>query len=179
MKKVYIAHPLRGDVEGNLKRIEAICRDIQKEQRGVIPFSPLHAFGFVDPMGKQDQVLNWCGEMVKQCDEVWVYGSAQSVKESKGVQMEIAIAEAFGILVVDKTVQKLEEQTIGGARIVIHTARGCGRSEWIQRYMERVKECGGAEIPCPSKMIVKEKDPRVPYFVQVEKDPMSGAPRHE
>lgn len=43
MKTVYIAHPLRGDVEGNVKKATDICKELA-EKGEVIPFSPLHAF---------------------------------------------------------------------------------------------------------------------------------------
>ena len=100
-KLIYIAHPLRGDVVENINRVDQVCDEIAKERRDVVIFSPIHAFNFVDPAGPQDHVLDMCVDMVRRCDEVWVYGEAEAVRKSKGVQLEIATAEAYGIKVVD------------------------------------------------------------------------------
>ncbi|MCK9452843.1 MAG: hypothetical protein M0Q90_14205 [Bacteroidales bacterium] len=39
MKIAYIAHPISGDVAGNLKRIEAIGRKINNEEPDTVPFA--------------------------------------------------------------------------------------------------------------------------------------------
>ena len=99
MKKIYVAHPMRGggrDIEKIHKNEEAI-RDIMIELSASEPdlflFSPIHAFGYLDPLGPQDWVLRQCLEMVEVCDELWVYGDWQS---SVGCRMEIERARELG-----------------------------------------------------------------------------------
>lgn len=40
MKIVYIAHPVGGDIEGNIKKILSIVREINLTEKSVIPFVP-------------------------------------------------------------------------------------------------------------------------------------------
>lgn len=96
MKRVYIAHPLRGDVEANREKVTEICKKL--EQKGkVMPFSPVHAFAFVDAAGCQRKVMAWCMEELSRCDEIWIFGSDEAIKKSAGVMAEIAFADAAGI----------------------------------------------------------------------------------
>ena len=88
MKKVYIAHPLRGDVAGNMAKATQICKDLH-QQGEVLPVSPLHAFSFVDPTGPQDVVLGYCLNMLRACDELWVHGDWEI---SEGCRMEVDFA---------------------------------------------------------------------------------------
>ena len=97
---IYIAHPLRGDVEGNKKKVTEIMRDLSSKQ--ILAFSPLHAFDYIDPKGPQKRVLTDCIRVLEKCDELWVYGDAESVIASKGVQAEVAYARAVGITVIYK-----------------------------------------------------------------------------
>lgn len=96
MKRVYIAHPLRGDVEENKRKVMDICKKIEKESQ-VLPFSPIHAFSFVSAAGCQRKVMSWCTEELSHCDELLVFGSDEEIKKSTGVQAEIAFARAAGI----------------------------------------------------------------------------------
>jgi len=50
MKIAYIAHPISGDIKGNLKRIEVIGRQININEPEVIPFPhyALMRIGFID-----------------------------------------------------------------------------------------------------------------------------------
>ena len=43
MKIAYIAHPISGDVEGNLAKIRAIVREINLTEPDVVPFVPYYA----------------------------------------------------------------------------------------------------------------------------------------
>jgi hypothetical protein len=99
VKRVYIAHPLRGDVEGNQKKVDEICKSIKEDVR---IFSPLHAWSFVDAAGCQRKVLADCIAELANCDELWVYGDAKAVANSSGMLTEIQYAKAVGIPVVDK-----------------------------------------------------------------------------
>lgn len=42
MKIVYIAHPIKGDIKGNLKKISEIGRKINLEEKNIIPFAPYY-----------------------------------------------------------------------------------------------------------------------------------------
>ncbi len=77
MKKlVYVAHPLRGDVPGNMQRIEKIMKELSEEYqyRDYNFFSPLHGYSFHDPHGDQELVMSRCLDLLDRCDEIWVYG---------------------------------------------------------------------------------------------------------
>lgn len=88
LKTVYIAHPLRGDVEGNVKRATDICKELAGKGE-VIPFSPLHAFNFMDAEGDQTLALRYCFQLLSKVDELWVFGDWE---ESEGCRMEIVFA---------------------------------------------------------------------------------------
>ncbi|SMC64003.1 DUF4406 domain-containing protein [Sporomusa malonica] len=93
MKPVYIAHPLRGNVDKNIESITAICEEIH-EQGEVIPFSPIHAFGFVNPVGDQTLVMKYCLMLLLKAEELWVYGDWQ---QSEGCCIEVGYARSAGI----------------------------------------------------------------------------------
>ena len=39
-KVVYIAHPVKGDIEGNKRRVLDICREIHTKSKNIIPTAP-------------------------------------------------------------------------------------------------------------------------------------------
>lgn len=92
MKRVYVAHPLRGGradmdvVMANIARVSEIMRKLAAEEPDMLFFSPVHAFSFMDPLGPEEWVMKQCLEMLALCDELWVYGPW---RESKGCKMEI------------------------------------------------------------------------------------------
>ncbi len=94
MKRVYICHPLRGaNWRENVEKAARYCR--QYVGLGVLPISPLHAFGFLDPNtydAKHGMAL--CLSLLETCDEVWVHGAWEN---SKGCQEEIMHAWSLGI----------------------------------------------------------------------------------
>ena len=96
MKKIYMAHPLRGDVESNLKSADQYLRKLQKFDDCEV-FSPLHEFADVDPEGDQRGVMVDCIKALAECDELWVCGDDVGTITSRGVQAEIAFAKAVGI----------------------------------------------------------------------------------
>lgn len=96
MKTVYVAHPLRGNVTENVKKVTEICQNISEEGI-VIPFSPIHAFGFVDPAGDQTFVFKCCLRLLSLVDELWVFGDWC---KSEGCQIEIDYAKQRGIPVI-------------------------------------------------------------------------------
>ncbi|MBR4401052.1 MAG: hypothetical protein IKT09_05090 [Synergistes sp.] len=82
IKKVYIAHPLRGEkpytedqCRKNTQRVTKICNKIFSDFTDVIPISPVHAFSFVEPLGcDQRRVLDCCSGLLDACCELWVFG---------------------------------------------------------------------------------------------------------
>ena len=108
---IYIAHPLRGDIEGNKKKVTEIMRDLSS--RKILTFSPLHAFDYIDPKGPQGRVLTDCIRVLEICTELWVYGDIESISNSTGVTAEVAYARAVGIPVVykDESTARAMEQS--------------------------------------------------------------------
>lgn len=98
MKKVYIAHPLRGvsgrkaEIESNIKENKEICRAIVEDARyaDVVPISPIEAFSFLDPENKEpkyvERAIGYCLSLLNGCDELWVFGDWTT---SEGVMKEI------------------------------------------------------------------------------------------
>lgn len=103
MKKVYIAHPLRGGtldiaVAGrNISSVTEICRRLAAECPDTLLLSPIHAFDFVGIFEPQDWVLSQCRALLELADEVWVYGNWQA---SEGCRMEVERARELGITIV-------------------------------------------------------------------------------
>lgn len=101
MKKVYIAHPLRGSqphteekCQKNIRLVTKLCLAISAEDK-VIPFSPLHAFGYMNALKyDQQRAMRHCYALLDSCDELWVFGDWHS---SQGCVMEVEHAESKGI----------------------------------------------------------------------------------
>ena len=102
MKTAYIAHPIGGDVAGNVKKVLAICLEVHRS--GVIPIVPyLGALQYLDDTIPDDRRLGM--EANLEClrrgmaDEVWLYGD----KISTGMEIELRSARIRGIPVLAKT----------------------------------------------------------------------------
>lgn len=81
MKKVYIAHPLRGaDREKNVEEVTKICKKVVELFPDVLPVSPIHAFSFLDNCGAEGEkkALELCLELLRTCDEAWFFGEWQN-----------------------------------------------------------------------------------------------------
>lgn len=81
IKKVYIAHPLRGEkpyteeqCQENIRRVTVICHKIFTGMTDVVPVSPVHAFSFVPPECDQRKVLDCCSGLLDACGDLWVFG---------------------------------------------------------------------------------------------------------
>lgn len=93
-KMVYICHPMRGDAKGNSEKVRTICEGLYEKQ--VIPFAPHIYFGqFLDDNNpvERELALLLGREMVKRCDELWIYGRIIS----EGMRGEVEIARQIGI----------------------------------------------------------------------------------
>lgn len=105
MKKIYVAHPLRGGTrdinaiyENHLKSDALMLMLSRKHENEEILFlSPIHAFSFAPPLGRQEWVLAQCRGLLELADELWVFGDWQG---SEGCRMEIEHARELGITIV-------------------------------------------------------------------------------
>ena len=102
MKIAFIAHPIRGDVLANLRRIAAIGREINKNEPDVIPFAP-HFFDchcLCDEVGhERERGMRNGRYLLRMVDELRLYGD----HISPGMQEEIQICVEAGILVIPMT----------------------------------------------------------------------------
>lgn len=104
MKVAYIAHPISGDIHGNLNKIKDIGRKINLEEPEVVPF----AHYFFDCYALDDNVPEERDRGIKNdialmrkgfIDEVRLYGD----RISNGMLHEIKLAVEVGIPVVPMT----------------------------------------------------------------------------
>lgn len=110
MKIVYIAHPLGGDVEGNLDKVIQIIRKINLEEPDVVPFAhyfvDCHALNDNEPEERERGIKNDIALFKKRfIDEVRLYGD----KISPGMREEIKLAHTLDIPVKPMTDGTLEE----------------------------------------------------------------------
>ncbi|MEY8762497.1 MULTISPECIES: DUF7768 domain-containing protein [Clostridium] len=97
MKLVYICSPLRGDVEKNKERANNYCHFAVKE--GVLPLAPHTIFTQLlddDIEEERKKGMNLGLELLKHCDELWVFGNMIS----DGMKGEIKIAEKLEMPVI-------------------------------------------------------------------------------
>lgn len=93
MKIVYIAHPIGGDVEENLKKIAAISRQINLEEPDVVPFAPYYldcvSLDDSDPVQRERGIKNNLELLNRHfVNELRLYGTSIS----KGMIDEISFA---------------------------------------------------------------------------------------
>jgi len=106
IKIVYIAHPVGGDVQNNLKKIAKITREICLKTDGIIPVAPY--FLFCNALDDNNENEREIGMKLSQdylfridVDELWLYGD----KISAGMKKEIELAHIFDIKVVPMTLE--------------------------------------------------------------------------
>ena len=93
MKRVYVASPYRGDVEANVARAVALCREIAL--RGDSPLAPhLLLPQFLDDGVADERALGITAGLawLAVADEVLVAGPV-----SEGMRVEIQAASALGV----------------------------------------------------------------------------------
>lgn len=102
VKAVFIAHPLRGNLAGNVRKVRAICKELHTET--LIPYAPYLAT--IRYLSDDVSEERWLGMMANNellfrrfIDEVWLYGN----RISAGMAMEVKIAHKLNIPVVAKT----------------------------------------------------------------------------
>lgn len=118
MKRVYIGRPFSENPEESRAAVDEICGKIGLEGK-VQPFSPIHAFGFLDPKADQRQVMTWCLQELAGCDELWVFGEAGAIGRSKGLQAEIRFAIAAGIPILRNGKEPLRLVPYWGTHVIL------------------------------------------------------------
>lgn len=98
MRIIYIAHPISGDIQGNLNKVLDIVRELNLTEDEIVPFAPYwidcHALDDNDPVQRQRGIDNDIALFKKGfIDEVWLYGD----KISNGMRNEIELAASLGI----------------------------------------------------------------------------------
>ena len=106
----YIAHPIGGDMNGNLEKIRKICREINLEEPDVVPFAPYymdcHCLDDDNPVERERGIKNDIALMKKGfIDEIRLYGNTIS----KGMRHEVDLAHQLGIKVLPMTDQTINE----------------------------------------------------------------------
>lgn len=104
MKIVYIAHPISGDIEGNLAKIREIVRTIALHQPGIIQFVPYYvdivSLDDNDPEERQRGIDNDTELFNRHVmDEIWLFGD----KLSKGMKAKIKLAHKLDIPIIIKS----------------------------------------------------------------------------
>ena len=103
MKIVYIAHPIGGDVKGNIAKVLKIVRQINLTEKDVVPLAPyladLLCMDDSNPEERQRGMLNDFAVIKSgMINELWIYGP----KLSKGMREEIATAWNHNVIIVAK-----------------------------------------------------------------------------
>jgi len=100
-KLVYIAHPVGGDVQNNIKKILLICRQIHLADNGLIPFAPyIVSLQYLDdavPAERETGMkADWEYFKRKVMDELWLCGD----RISDGMRLEIEQTQKYDIAIV-------------------------------------------------------------------------------
>ncbi len=105
-KTVFIAHPISGNEEENLRKVLEICKELNSQ--GIIPIFPPHSWRQYMEPGTDSKY--WSGLVNEEyfrrgmVDEVWLYGETIS----DGMKKEIRLAVSYGIPIIPKN-PRIEE----------------------------------------------------------------------
>lgn len=101
-KTVFIAHPIAGDIEANMKKVLEICERVHN--KNIIPVAPyLVSLQYLKDEVVEDRQLG--AEANLECfrrgyvDELWLFGD----RISSGMKEEIFLAKKLGVPVIPKT----------------------------------------------------------------------------
>lgn len=102
MKTVFIAHPISGDIRGNVEKVLAICEAVHTNE--LVPVVPyLASLQYLDDTIKEDRELGIMANLEcfrrKYIDELWLFGD----HISNGMREEILLSNELKIPVVPKT----------------------------------------------------------------------------
>lgn len=90
---IYISHPFGGKQE-NKDKVEAVIRQLIKDDPENIYISPIHAFGYLYNDIPYDRGLELCGELLIRCDAAIF---CDGWEESKGCRYELVTCKLNGI----------------------------------------------------------------------------------
>lgn len=100
-KTVFIAHPVSGNEQENLRKVLEICKELYSQR--IIPIFPSHSWRqYLKP---ESNPKYWSGLVNEEyfrrgmIDEVWLYGEIIS----DGMKKVINLAISYGIPVIPKT----------------------------------------------------------------------------
>ena len=98
MKIVFIAHPISGDIKGNLDKIIKIIRTLNLYEPDIVPFAPYwvdcHALDDDIPAERERGIKNDKEFFYRGViDELWLFGD----RISAGMQAEIDLANELKI----------------------------------------------------------------------------------
>lgn len=105
-KTVFIGHPIRGDVRGNVEKVLKICAEVHTKD--IIPVAPyLVSLQYLDDGILEDRELGV--EANHECfrrdyvDELWLFGD----RISTGMWEEIRLAKEMNIPIIPQTDETL------------------------------------------------------------------------
>ena len=104
MKIVYIAHPISGDIQGNLNKVKNIIRQINLKEPDILPFAhyfvDCHALDDTIPKERERGIKNDTALMKAGfINEVWLFGD----RISNGMKHEIELARELNIPIISKS----------------------------------------------------------------------------
>ena len=115
LKIAYIAHPISGDVKGNIEKINAIVREINLNEPNTVPFVPYLS----DLLALNDEIPEERERGIKNnirliqsgiVDEIRLYGDTVS----KGMLAEINLAKSLNIRVRSFSRASMDYDTVIG-----------------------------------------------------------------
>lgn len=143
MRKIYIAHPLRGaNREKNVEEVTKICKKVVELFPDVIPVSPIHMFSYLD---NESKVLRFCLETVKECEALWLFGDWE---KSTGCGYEHNVAKSKNLVVHDLSPANCERKRNDERKY--HTEEFNALIDWLAEEVYAEPEpkpcpfCGGA-----------------------------------
>lgn len=134
MKVAYIAHPISGDIKGNLLKVQKIGREINLNEPDVVPFAPY----FFDCYALDDNVPEERARGIKNdiallssgvVTEVRLYGD----RISNGMWHEVELAHKLGIQVRPRTPQTMDQyldRYPNGNEFQFTTVKSFSKSRW-------------------------------------------------
>lgn len=136
MKMVYLASPLRGDYDRNIKNAVEYSRLVS--ECGLLPLAPHIIFSqwCNDTISEQrEQGLKLGLSLLEKCDEMWVMGK----KVSQGMQGEIDFAREHGIRTYFVPYPALKEYySISTDEVPLLDGQDCREGSREENYMDRL-----------------------------------------
>lgn len=102
-KKVYVASPYAGDIEGNKKRAIAYCRAVSSA--GYMPIASHLLYPQIlddSDLAQRELGLLYGLALLALCDEIWVFGEvspgmAQEIEEAKRLNIRIRYQKGMSV----------------------------------------------------------------------------------